>query len=218
MPTATHNHDEEYYAKQVLEEYCGFSRGDLYVSDRPDIQSKKESVGIEVVQAIPSGWKRRENQLQYCKGDINLLNEENRKLFDNDKEVEFKFGGSVRIFTANVEYDKVQAKKLIREQLEYKLIKSRKYIKLDSLQLFIFVRECLTFSDEDLHEIQEILSPGMETFPVIYVCSRTHLWTFINNTISHVYITNHNELFEDAIREEELEAVNNCIDENGISE
>ena len=207
MPTATHNYDEEYYAKQILEAYRGFPRGDLYVSDRPDIQSKKESVGIEVVQAIPSGWKRRENQLQYCKGDINLLNEENRKLFDNDKEVEFEFGGSVRIFTANVEYDKVQAKKLIREQLESKLIKSRKYTKLNSLQLFIFVRECLDFSNEDIYEIQAILLPGMKTFPVIYLCSRTHLWTFINNTISYVYVTNQNELFEDAIREEELKSM-----------
>lgn len=135
------------------------------------------------------------------------MNEENRKLFDNDKEVEFEFGGSVRIFTANVEYDKVQAKKLIREQLESKLIKSRKYTKLNSLQLFIFVRECLDFSNEDIYEIQAILLPGMKTFPVIYLCSRTHLWTFINNTISYVYVTNHNELFEDAIREEELKSM-----------
>lgn len=85
--------------------------------------------------------------------------------------------------------------------------KIEKYTKLNSLQLFIFVRECLDFSNEDIYEIQAILLPGMKTFPVIYLCSRTHLWTFINNTISYVYVTNHNELFEDAIREEELKSM-----------
>lgn len=203
MPTATHNHDEEYYAKQILEEYCGFPRGYLYISDRPDIQSKKESIGIEVVQAISEAWHQRE---RYSQEEVSMLSKEKQKLFASDQKIEFSFGGFARMFTPNNSFEMLQTKKLIREQMEKKISKSENYTKLDSFQLFIFVRECLIFSDNDISEIRGILLPGMKKFPTIYLCSRPHLWTFSGENISYVYMSKHNELLDEAINEEEQEA------------
>jgi hypothetical protein len=180
--TRTKSTFEEKNAKRILENLYLFPMDYLRLSDRPDLISSKKKVGIEVTRAISEEWARQEHvifevfgrDLSLC--DIQKIIDSGSNRFHEDKRDEID--GIVVCYRENGKLiDTDEHMTLIRNAINRKILKSKKYTKTDFLELYIVVNTSLIQVD-DIRDYIFRDDPCWDYFDKIYLECVDTLYVF----------------------------------------
>lgn len=172
LPKHTKLDYSECYAKILLEKLFPGIYFDLLIEDKPDLQSKSQSLGIEITKAYDNNeldelWYAYNNGQAKNRQKVLKRIEALGGKVDNDI---LRSVGSVDSFTLIL--------KAINKKIEK--LNSGNYKKLESTELFVFsyiyanTNMCL----DALKSIQEITSKHSKKFNKIFVSVPEHLYVF----------------------------------------
>jgi len=187
MPLPPHTKLDYYecYAKIVLEEMFPKQFSDLIISDKPDLQNAKLSIGIEVTSSENSSQKEVEGL--YTKWSYQNNDKKERIREQIEKRGAKLMNGVLSGIPEHDSFDRIY------DTLNRKLEKLKDYELFEKQYLFTFssIYTTPTMREEALFEMRRICEPASSKFYGIYVLVPGSIYVFdlANNTTCEKKIT-----------------------------
>lgn len=171
------NDNSEVYALLTIADILKLNPNDFVVSDKPDIQNHKDSIGIEVTRAIT---KHQGYTINLANDFFSVRKKKQNKVFEAKKYIEEEypnFEGNISIINGNIaaispskgytfsENRLIEAKNAIIKKEENK----ENYKLFDKNYLYLFLYTTI-FEKDEIEELLDIMIPLMSYDGIFINC------------------------------------------------